>query len=147
MTHWKTLIEKDHLGAWDMVGPDGNTPRDFTLKIAKVESSKLKTRGDSAGKRKCVITFERARKKFVCNTTNCEAIESMYGEHFEGWIGKLITLGQGDVRNPRGKGTVKGIVVRSKRPTGGPEAVPEREVDEDMRREQNEAFGREPGDD
>ncbi len=147
MTHWKTLIEKDHLGAWDMVAPDGKTPKDFTLEIAAVSSVKLKTKGNSAGSRKCVITFKGARKKFVCNVTNGETIQSMYGEHFEEWIGKRITIGQGDVKNPNGRGTVKGIVVRSRRPTGAAESVPDREVDQEMRDQQNAAFDREPGED
>jgi len=147
VTHWRQLIEKDHLGAWDLVADDGNTPKDFTLQIVKVESVALKTKQTPKGKRKAVITFARARKKFVCNTTNCEVIESMYGQHIEGWVGKLITLYQGDVRNPNGRGTIKGICVRPRKPSGQAEAVPEREVDPQMRADQEAAFGREPGSD
>lgn len=152
MPHWRTMMEKEHLGAWDLVGQDGKTPRDYTLKIAGVKSAKLKTRGDSEGKRKCVITFERAHKKMVCNTTNAEVIESLYGWDTDGWVGKLVTLYQADVRSPKGRGTVKGICVRNKRPAGQPEEIIDRPVDQAMRNEQNEAFdrpqdGRQPGDD
>lgn len=152
MPHWRTLIEKDHLGAWDLVGPDGKTPKDYTLSIAKVQSVALKTRETPKGKRKCVITFHKARKKFVSNTTNCETIESLYGGDYDAWVGKLITLYQTDVRNPKASkagqpATVKGIRVRPRKPDGQAEEVPEREVDPEIRKEQDEAFDREPGSD
>ena len=143
MTHWRAMIEKDHLGAWDLVDDAGN-PRDYTLKIAKVESVALKTRETPKGKRKCVITFERARKKMVCNTTNCEILENLYGPQIEGWIGKLITIYQGDVRSPKG-GTTKGIKVRPKVPTGRVDEVKERAVDEALSKEHAEAFDGEGG--
>jgi hypothetical protein len=93
-----------------------------------VGSNLLKTKDTPKGKRKCVITFEGARKKFVSNTTNCETIESLYGADTDGWIGKLVTLYQADVRNPKGKGTIKGIRVSSKPPPERqqPDRVPER---------------------
>ena len=151
MPNWRTLIEKDHLGSWDLVGDDGK-PRDYTLEIAKVESVSLKTKSTPKGKRKVVITFvdkrvrpERPRKKFVANSTNCETIEGLYGPLTEHWIGKRITLYQTDVRSPDGKGTVKGIRVRPSMPKGPAEEVPERDVDPEMRAAQDEAFGREPG--
>lgn len=154
MTHWRALIEKDYLGAWDLVDRDGSTPRDYTLQIQEVKSVALKTKQTPDGKRKCVIRFRGARKRMVSNTTNCTIIESLYGRDIEGWVGKLITLYQGDVRNPAGRGMIKGICVRPKVPKGKPEEVQERPVDEEMRNEQNEAFGRtnepaerEPGED
>lgn len=147
MPHWRTLIEKDHLGAWDLVGRDGK-PRDFTLKITKVESKLLKTKENPKGKRKAVITFAGAEKSFVSNATNCEAIEGMYGSDVEAWIGKLITLYQADVRNPKGSPpTVKGIKVRPTKPRGQAEPIESRPVDEEMRAQQEAAFApeREPG--
>lgn len=145
MAHWRTMIEKDHLGAWDLVDRDGKTPRDFTLKIASAKSNLLKTREQPKGKRKLVLTFVGARKAFVCNPTNAQTIEQLYGADVDAWIGKTITLYQTDVRNPSGGGTVKGIRVRPRKPTGAAEEVPDRPVDQDMRREQDDAFGREPG--
>lgn len=147
MPHWRTMIEKDHLGAWDLVGPDGK-PKEFTLEIARVDSKLLKTVQKPKGHRKCVVTFKGARKQFVCNTTNAQTIESLYGAETDGWVGKRVTLYQADVRDPNGRGTVKGIRVKSRAPSGPAETVPEREVDEDMRAQQNAAFGgeeRQPG--
>lgn len=147
MTHWRQLIDKDHLCAWDLVGPDGS-PREYTLEIVDVVSKSLKTRETPKGKRKCVINFARAKKAMVCNTTNAEIIEAMYGPQIEGWPGKLITLYQGDVRSPKGGGTVKGVKVRPKIPTGKGEAIEVAPVNEAMRAAQDAAFdGREPGSD
>jgi hypothetical protein len=139
------MIEKEHLGAWDFVAHDGRTPKDYTLTIRRVESKVLKTREKPIGTRRIVITFAEAKKRFVCNTTNAETIESFFGGDTEGWIGKKITLGQGDVKNPKGRGTVKGIVVRTRPPSASAptEELAERPVDETMRAEQNAAFGRE----
>jgi len=145
--NWRTLIEKDYLAAWDLVVPDTMTPKDYTLQIARVESKKLVTKEQPKGKRRCVLHFERAEKAFVANATNCTVIESMYGADVDGWIGKSITLYQGDVRNPKGAGTIKGIKVRPKAPTGSAEPIKAAPVNESMRAEQNDAFGREPGDD
>jgi hypothetical protein len=141
MPNWRTMIEKDYLGAWDLVGKD-EKPRDFVVEIKKVASVSLKTRQTPKGKRKVVITFANARKAFVSNTTNCETIQAMYGPDTDGWVGKLITLYQTDVRNPDGKGTVKGIRVRPKRPSGQAEDIPDRDVDPEIRAAQNEAFDR-----
>ena len=33
MPHWRTMIEKDHLAAWDLVVPGTMTPRDYTLEF------------------------------------------------------------------------------------------------------------------
>lgn len=140
MTHWRTLIEKEYLGAWDLIDKAGN-PKDFTLQIKKVAGEKLKTAQTPKGKGKCVITFERAEKRFVVNASNCKNIALMYGDDYEVWIGKKITLYQGDVRNPDGGGTVKGIKVRPKIPAGAPEPIAAQPVNEEMRAAQNAAFG------
>ncbi len=156
MAHWRTMIEKDFLGAWDLVGPDGRTPRDYTMQIAEVKSQSLKTRETPKGKRKCTIRFLKATKQFVANTTNCETIESLYGGDTDGWIGKLVTLYQTDTRNPKkgGPPMIRCIRVRPKKPGGQAEEIKDRPVDEGMRRDQDQAFdrnneppAREPGED
>ncbi len=78
MPHWRSMIEKDFLGAWDLVD-DKMQPKDFTLKITKVEAKILKTQQNPKGKRKCTITFERAQKGMVANSTNCGIIEATDG--------------------------------------------------------------------
>jgi hypothetical protein len=142
MPHWRTHIEKDFLGAWDLVAADGKTPKDYTLKVARVKSQLLKTREHPKGKRKCTIQFVGARKAMVANATNCETIEAMYGPDTDAWVGKLVTLYQTDVRNPNG-GTIRGIRVRPRKPQGHAETLVESPVDQAMRDEQEAAFGRE----
>lgn len=142
MPHWRTLVEKDYLGAWDLVGPDGKTPKDYTLLIEAVQSVALKTREQPKGKRKCVVSFKGARKKLVSNTTNCETIESLYGPDFDKWVGQSITLYQTLVRNPKGGPQIPGIRVRTKKPTGDNETLVERPVDPEIRAAQDEAFDR-----
>lgn len=136
--HWKTLIEKDYLGAWDLAADDG-TPREFTLEIVEVSSQLLRTKEQPKGKRKAVISFKGATKRMVANATNCETIEGMYGGDVAGWIGKRVTLYQTDVRSPKG-GTIRGIRVRPMIPKTKAEAIVARPVDAEMRDKQDEAW-------
>lgn len=143
MPHWRSLIEKDYLGAWDLVGKDGK-PRDFTLKISKVESRKLQTKQQPKGKRKAVIRFDGADKAMVANSTNCETIEGMYGADTDAWTGKMVTLYQttcdvGPKRN------VPCIRVRPTIPRGKSEPIASQPVDPAARAKQDDAFDREPG--
>jgi hypothetical protein len=138
--NWRSLIDKDFLGAWDLVGPDGK-PRDFTLEIASVRSELLKTKETPKGKRKAVIRFKGARKAMVANSTNCEVIEGLYSADFTQWVGRSVTLYQTDVRSPTG-GTIKGIRVRPKKPGGPAEVIEDRPVDPEIRAAQDEAFQR-----
>jgi hypothetical protein len=145
VTHWRTMIEKDFLGAWDFLHPETGKPCAYTLKIVSVKSEILKTREQPKGKRRIVIRFEGWEKGFVCNTTNAETIESMYGADIDQWIGKSVTLTQRMVRSPKG-GEIPGIRVFAKKPTGpATTADASRPVDEKIRAAQNEAFDREPG--
>lgn len=145
MTDWRSLIEKDYLGAWDLVDQQGK-PKDFTLLIDKVESKTLKTKQLPKGKRKAVVRFKGAEKALVANSTNCETIENMYGREIEGWIGKLVTLYATtcDVGPKKG---VPCIRIRPRIPTGRVDAVVAQPVDQAQRAKQDEAFGREPGED
>lgn len=144
MPHWRTMIEKDFLGSWDLTDPKTGRPRDWTLEVAKVASESLKTRETPKGKRRVVIRFKGAKKAFVANTTNCETIESMYGSDTDKWIGKRLTLYATMVRGPKG-GQVPGIRVRPTEPTGPAETVPERDVDPAMRAAQDAEFDRGEG--
>lgn len=146
MPNWRTMIDKLYLGAYDLVGRDG-APKDFTLKIASVKSDLLKTKETPKGKRKIVIRFERAEKGFVCNSTNATTIEGMFGADTDGWIGKSITLYQGETRDPKTGGTVKAIRVRPRAPKGPAEAIEAQPVDDAMRAAQAAAFEPNPDED
>jgi hypothetical protein len=154
MPNWRSMIEKDFLGAWDLVDPQTGTPCVWTLKIKAVRSELLKTKETPKGKRKVVIEFYGVRKKFVSNATNCTTIEGFLGADTDGWKDQAIDLQQADVRDPKTGQTIKGIRVRSKKPNREPAtSMPDQPVDRGMRDEQNKAFGRgqeearEPGSD
>jgi len=146
--HWRTLIEKDFLGAWDLRDPKTEKPRDFTLKIATVQAEALWTRGAKNARGKCVIRFHGAKKAFVVNTTNCETIAGMYGDDVDQWVGKLITLYPSTTTMPDKKTKqrvkVPCVRVRPQKPAekAPAEELPDHTVDEAQRAEQDAAFGR-----
>lgn len=142
MPHWRTMIEREYIGSWDIAG------RDVTVEISAVESVSVKSREVPKGKRKVVLTFVRTQKKMIANATNCETIEGLYGPDTDRWVGQRITLYVTQVRSPKG-GQIPGIRIRPRAPSGKAEAVESRPVDEAVRAEQDAAFSRErePGED
>ena len=138
--HWRKMIDKSYLGSYDMTDGAGS-PKDYTLTVARVDSVAVQSRESPKGKRKVVITFERAEKKFIANVTCCEVIESLYGPDTTKWVGQKLTLYQTLVRSPKG-GQIPGIRIRPKKPSGDSEAIVAKPVDEEMRAAQDEAFGR-----
>jgi hypothetical protein len=150
MPHWRSLLERDSLGAWDLVDAHGR-PKDWTLEIVKVTMQKVKSKQQPKGRGKPHIFFKGAEKYLIAGATICEAIEGMYGGDYDKWIGKRITLHQSTTEMTKEKGkpavTVPCIRVRVTVPKGAAEDIPRQDVDPAMRAIQNEAFGREPGSD
>jgi hypothetical protein len=140
-------MDKTFLGAWDLCDPKTGQPRDYTLEIESVKGEVVKSKEVPKGKRKIVIRFKGASKAFICNSTNAESIESMHGADYTAWPRQRVTLYQGETRDPKTGKQVKCIRVRTKRPQGPAEEIVSQPVDETMRDEQEQAFGREPGDD
>jgi hypothetical protein len=142
VTHWRALIEKDHLGAWDL------QRKDWTLVISKVEMKKVFNQKTNSERGKCVITFKGAKKPLISNSTNCGTIENLYGDQYEKWIGKPVTLYA--TTCTVGRKTVDCIRIRNKVPTtAAAEIGPDAPVDQEMREKQDAAFDRgsdrEPG--
>lgn len=146
MPHWRALTDRDTLGAWDLGAPD--KPRDWTLEIERVEADTVFSKEKPKGERKPHVYFRKTRKPLVAGATICEAIADIAGsESTEKWIGVKITIYPTRVRGKAG-GQCWGIRVRPKAPTGPAQAMGDGQpVDPDVRREQNEAHGREPGSD
>lgn len=144
MAHWRSMTDKETLGAWDLVGRDGK-PKDFVLEIAKVQRGLVQSREKPKGEHRPFVYFKGATKPLVCNATNAESFSAMAGsEDTDRWIGLRVTLYQTQVRSKGGK-QVMGIRVRPMRATGAPEEMGDGQpVDEAMRAEQ-EAAMREPG--
>lgn len=84
MPDYRTMYDREHIGAWDLQG------RDRVVTISKVEAKELVS---NRGKNKRpIVFFEGAEKSFVCNKTNGKIIASMYGNKTEDWAGKRVTL-------------------------------------------------------
>jgi hypothetical protein len=145
MAHWRSMTDKDTLGAWDLVGKDGK-PKDFVLEIAKVQRGLVQSKEKPKGEHRPFVYFKGAQKPLVCNATNAESFSSMAGsEDVDRWIGLRVTLYQTSVRSKGGK-QVPGIRVRPMKASGPVDEMGAGQpVDEEMR-EQQEAAMREPGD-
>jgi hypothetical protein len=85
MRHYRLLHPRNYLSAADLDG------KDFTLTILSISHEELTMEG---GKKDVqpVITFDKAKKKFVLNRTNAKTIAGQYGPDVDQWVGKPITL-------------------------------------------------------
>ena len=106
MTDYRSMFDRDYLGAWDI-------PHDVTVTIKKIEAKKLKNK--TKENIKPVLYFEGKEKGLACNKTNGKTISAMYGNSVEAWIGKRITLYA--TTTTFGSDTVECIRVRPTVPT------------------------------
>jgi hypothetical protein len=128
MPDYRSMFDRDYIGAWDLKG------KDVTVVITKVEARKLRNQKSQATKP--IIFFEKAVKGFACNKTNGKTIAAMYGTDTDQWVGKAITIYA--TTTSFGSETVECIRVRPGIPKRGaaeqsppiaapPEATPESE--------------------
>ena len=67
--------------------------KDVTLAIKLVREPGPDDKGvDGKPMDKPIVVFEKARKEWVLNKTNARTIRLLYGDKFESWKGKTITL-------------------------------------------------------
>lgn len=85
MADYRTLFDKEHLGAWDLQG------RDVTVTIEDVKGGVLIGEGGKKAK-KPILKFVKKEKTMACNVTNARTIAGMYGNDVNGWKGKRITI-------------------------------------------------------
>lgn len=110
-TDYRSLYDKDFIGAWDL------KDKDVTVTITKVIGGSLVGPGGRKAK-KPVVYMRGTEKGFALNSTNGKTIAAMYGNMVEQWAGKRITLYKSTTRNPNGDGEVECIRVRPKVPAG-----------------------------
>lgn len=104
MTHYKSLLESDWLGQWDLQRPDGKLV-EAVVQIASVKKyipqkrSKKRVIGEggkvewkNAPNRKLDISFAGKRKHWLAGPVSQEVIAKMFGPKIEDWVGKKITL-------------------------------------------------------
>lgn len=132
-THYKSLIESDYLGQWDLQR-DGR-PVDAVVQIEKVErfvpqKVQKKKVTDATGRpmldangreqwkvapnRRIKISFKGKRKAWLAGPVTQEVIAKMFGPKIEDWIGKKITL-YPDATVKMGRQVTGGIRVRLQR--------------------------------
>lgn len=140
MPHWRSMTDKETLGAWDLVDKSGK-PKDFVLEIQRVQRGLVQSKEKPKGEHRPFVYFKGAQKPLVCNATNAESFSSMAGsEDTDRWIGLRVTLYQTQVRSKGGK-QVTGIRVRPLKATGPAEEMGAGQpVDEAMRDEQTNAM-------
>lgn len=112
MTDYRSLYDKDFIGAWDL-----KDDKDTTVTITKVVGGSLVGPGGRKSK-KPIIYMRGTEKGFAVNSTNGKVIAAMYSNHVEQWVGKRITLYKSTTRNPNGDGEVDCIRVRPQIPAG-----------------------------
>lgn len=117
MTDYRSLYDKDYIGAWDLQDKDVN------VTITKVIGGSLTGQGGRKS-RKPVIYMAKTDKGFALNATNGKTIAAMYGPLIENWVGKRITLYKSVTRNPDGSGDIDCIRVRPKVPGSKVEDTP-----------------------
>jgi hypothetical protein len=84
MSDYRTMFDRDYIGAWDLKG-------DVTVTITSVEAKQLTAQGGRTSK-KPIIHFDGKEKGFACNKTNAKTIAAMYGNDTAAWSGKRITI-------------------------------------------------------
>lgn len=84
--HYRKLYNSDYIGSYDLDG------KDTVLTIEAVNKTPVFNPSTQQDEEKAVVTFKEAKKAWIMNRTNGDAIASLYGEDTDNWIGKQITL-------------------------------------------------------
>lgn len=85
MTHYRSLFDNEHIGAWDLEG------RDVVVTISAVRGATITGDGGRTSK-KPILAFDGKQKTMVCNKTNAKIIAGLYGNDTTAWVGKSVTL-------------------------------------------------------
>lgn len=153
-THYRALVENDHLGQWDLMDPQTGAARTATVvieSVAQYAPPKPRKRKMADGSyrpeklNKFEIRFVGKRKSWISGPATQEAIARLHGPVIQRWPGKRITL-YVDPNVMMGRVKVGGIRVQGSHPTEEPTEDPlDNEIDARLRAIQDDAFGREPG--
>ena len=110
MAHWKSMMERDFMFAFDLQG------KDVTVTIDRVVGGELTGPGGKKSKKPlCYFRESKSGKPLALNSTNCKTIAQLYGNDTDAWLGKRITLWP--TTTQMGGETVDCIRVRPKIPS------------------------------
>ena len=108
MADYRSMYDKNFIGAWDLAKGDA------TLTIDKVTQGALPKQGTSKIDKRPIVHFKGTPKTLVLNVTNGKAIAGMYGPIIEQWVGKRISVFA--TTTQFGSNTVECVRVRPKVP-------------------------------
>lgn len=119
-THYKSLLDTNYLGTWDLTDPKTGRTFEPTVEIESAQRYKppivrKKKMPDGSYKdeqsKRIDIGFRGKKKHWLAGPVSHAAISAMYGNYIEDWVGKRITI-YVDPSVKMGKRTVGGIRVR-----------------------------------
>jgi hypothetical protein len=104
-TDYRSLVQKEHLGQWDLMKPDG-TYRDAVVQIDTLrlyvprKRKRTKVGTDKGGKpiyeeealKRIRITFVGKRKAWLAGPVSLATIAKLYGPIVQDWIGQRVIL-------------------------------------------------------
>lgn len=85
MAHWRTAFDNETLTAGDLMGRG-----DVVATIEKANKGSVKAKGKA--KKLMILKLSGFALPFGANPTNCSTIGRIYGNDYDGWVGKRITL-------------------------------------------------------
>jgi hypothetical protein len=109
----ENLFPSRFLRASDLKGAE------FTLQIKTVTLEKLE--GDGEEENKGIVSFEKAKKSWVLNRTNAEALKLMFGRETKDWIGHWVTIYPETIVDQAGFAGEKGAKIPCLRVMGSPD--------------------------
>jgi hypothetical protein len=106
--HWRSLVPSKYVSHYDLKGAD------VAVTIATVKLAEVIGTGGKKSQ-KALVTFRGASKGMVMGATCLKTIAGLYGDDYDSWIGKAITI-YPTTTEASGE-TVGTIRVRPKKPT------------------------------
>lgn len=90
MPHWKSMVDREYLFAFDLGG------KDSTVEITRVIAGTLISTGGKKTKKPLLYFKGKSGGEFerplALNSTNAKTIASLYGNDTDAWVGRRITM-------------------------------------------------------
>lgn len=83
--HWRSLVPSKYVSHYDLKG------RDCTVTIKAIKLADIVGSGGKKSQ-KALVTFNEAEKGMVMGATCLKTIAGMYGDDYDTWVGKRITI-------------------------------------------------------
>jgi hypothetical protein len=124
-THYKTLVESDWLGQWDLGAKSAVVVIESVIRFVPLQKLRKKDprTGDMRDEQitRLDVGFVGKRKHWLAGSTSQKTLKSLFGPYVEDWIGKQIEL-YVDPSVMFGRERTGGIRVRPAIPRGEPTA-------------------------